>query len=113
LGGVSLWAGATHDLGGVGLATDVMVSSGSYPDIASGRTVPLSLAELDIGPAFMFADGALRVTPMAGLQFNWVERRTVSLPAPQLFTIVDAGPVYFESWVQTYFYGLFTDGEEI
>ena len=113
LTGLSLWAGATHDLGGVGLATDVMLSSGAYSDIASGAVVPFSLAEFDVGPAFAFVDGAVAVTPMVGLQFNWVERRTVALAAPQLFTIMNLGSFYFESWVQCFFYGMFTDSAKI
>jgi hypothetical protein len=107
LAGLSLWAGATHDLGGVGLATDMVVSSGAYSDLAGGA-VPFSLAQFDVGPAFAFADGALLLTPMVGLQVDWVERRAVALPAPQLFTIVNVGPVYFESWVQCFFYELFS-----
>ena len=113
LSGLSLWVGATHDLGGVGLATDVVVSSGAFSDLASGTVVPFSLAEFDVGPAFAFVDGAVAITPMVGIQFDWVQRRTVSLPAPQLFTIVNLGPIYFESWVQFYFYGLFTDGASV
>jgi hypothetical protein len=111
LAGLSLWVGATHDLGGVGLATDVQVSSGAYPDVASGDVFPFSLAQFDVGPAFTFVDGAVAVTPMAGIQFDWYQRRTVALAAPQLFTIVDLGPVYFESWVQCSFHGMFAEAE--
>jgi hypothetical protein len=108
LAGLSLWVGATHDLGGVGLATDVIVSSGAYSDIASGEVFPFSVAQFDVGPAFAFVDGALALTPMVGIQFDWYQRRTVALPLPQLFTIVNFGPLYFESWVQCFFYGLFS-----
>jgi hypothetical protein len=111
--GLSLWVGATHDLGGVGLATDVQLSSGAFAAIASGDVVPFSLAEFDVGPAFAFVDGAVAITPMAGIQFDWMQRRAVALAAPQLFSIVNLGPVYFESWVQFFFYGLFTDGAKI
>lgn len=113
LNGLSLWVGATHDLGGVGLATDVQVSSGAFPDIASGNVVPFSLAQFDVGPAFAFVDGAVAVTPMVGLQFDWYQRRTVALAAPQLFTILDLGPVYFESWVQCFVYGMFAENARI
>jgi hypothetical protein len=107
--GLSLWAGATHDLGGVGLATDVVVSSGTYSDIASGDVFPFSLAQFDIGPAFAFVNGAVALTPMVGIQVDWYQRRAVALSAPQLFTTVRFGPIYFESWVQGFFYGLFDD----
>ena len=113
LAGLSLWVGATHDLGGVGLATDVVVSSGSYEDISTGEVVPFSLAELDVGPAFAFVDGGVAVTPMVGIQFDWMQRRAVALPAPQLFTIVNLGPVYFESWIQCFFYGVFDEAAQI
>ncbi len=111
--GLSLWVGATHDLGGVGLATDVVVSSGSYEDISSGTTVPFSLAQLDVGPAFAFVDGGVALTPMVGIQFDWMQHRAVALSTPQLFTIVNLGPVYFESWVQCFFYGIFEDAAKI
>jgi hypothetical protein len=111
--GLTLWVGATHDLGGVGLATDVSLSSGPYSAIASGAVVPFSLAEFDVGPAFAFVNGAVALTPMAGIQFDWSQRRTVALVMPQVFTIVNLGPLYFESWVQLYFYGVFTDGAKI
>jgi len=113
LAGLTLWVGATHDLGGVGLATDVSLSSGAYSNIASGAVFPFSLAEFDVGPAFAFVNGAVALTPMVGIQFDWYQRRTVALAAPQLFTIVNLGRIYFESWVQFYFYGLFTDGAKV
>jgi hypothetical protein len=113
INGLSLWVGATHDLGGVGLATDVVVSSGSYEDLASGTSVPFSLAQLDVGPAFAFVNGSVAVTPMVGIQFDWMQYRAVALSAPQLFTIVNLGPVYFESWVQCFFYGIFEDNAKL
>ncbi|HEX6275225.1 MAG TPA: hypothetical protein VFZ53_19430 [Polyangiaceae bacterium] len=106
--GLSLWAGATHDLGGVGLATNVVVSSGAYSDLATGDAVPFSLAQFDVGPAFAFVDGALALTPMIGVKVDWAQRRAVALAAPELFTSMNLGPVYFESWVQCFFYGLFS-----
>jgi hypothetical protein len=94
--GVQLWAGATHDLGAFQLATDIYVFG--------------NIGEFDIGPAFTFADGAVALTPMIGAQFDWVQKRMVSLVAPQLFTIVNLDSIYFESWIQGFFYGPFTDG---
>jgi hypothetical protein len=94
--GVQLWAGATHDLGAFQLATDIYVTS--------------TIGEFDIGPAFTFADGAVALTPMVGAQFDWAQKRMVSLVVPQLFTIVNLDSIYFESWIQGFFYGPFTEG---
>jgi hypothetical protein len=96
--GVQLWAGATHDLGAFQLATDIYVVG--------------TIGEFDIGPAFTFADGAVALTPMVGAQFDWYQKRMVSLVAPQLFTIVNLDSIYFESWIQAFIYSPFTDGAE-
>lgn len=96
--GVQLWAGATHDLGAFQLATDIYVTS--------------TIGEFDIGPAFTFADGAVALTPMVGAQFDWAQKRMVSLVVPQLFTIVNLDSIYFESWIQGFFYSPFTEGAE-
>lgn len=97
--GVQLWAGATHDLGALQLASDIYVTG--------------TFGEFDIGPAFAFADGAVALTPMVGVGFDWAQKRMVALVAPQLFTIVNLDSIYFESWIQAFFYGPFTDGAEV
>jgi hypothetical protein len=84
--GLQLWAGATHSLGPVDLATDIYVTSGTF-------------GEFDVGPAIVA--GPLTVTPMVGVGFDWGQKRTVSF-IPQLYTILDVGPLYFESWIQTF-----------
>ena len=96
--GVQLWAGATHDLGALQLATDIYVVG--------------TVGEFDIGPAFSFADGAVALTPMVGVQFDWWQKRMVGVVAPQLFTIVNLDSIYFESWIQGFFYSPFTEGAE-
>lgn len=97
-GGLQLWAGAAHPLGeGISLATDIYVSgewAGALP----------SLGEFDIGPAI--TAGPAVITPMIGLQINFTSQRAAAL-VPQLYTIVDAGPVYFESWIQVYMQDMF------
>ena len=90
-----LWVGATHDLGsGLGLGSDIYVVG--------------TFAELDVG--LSFSVGPVSLLPMAGIGFDFGEGQASSLIAPQLFTIVDAGPVYFESWIQVFFNDLFEDG---
>lgn len=91
---LQLWVGATHSLGPVDIATDVYVTSGAF-------------GEFDIGPVFTF--GPVSLTPMAGIGFDWSDRRTVTLIAPQLFSIVSAGPIYFESWIQLFFNSIFEE----
>jgi hypothetical protein len=90
--GLQLWAGATHSLGGLDIATDMYVTAGP---------LGLSYGEFDIGPAFTLLDGGLIITPMVGLSFSWMEKRTASL-VPQLYFIGSFGPVYFESWWQMF-----------
>jgi hypothetical protein len=109
--GVQLWAGATHDLGAFQLATDIYVASGT-PGAPPGSYGAFSIGEFDIGPAFTFADGKVALTPMVGAQFDWVQKRMVSLVAPQLFTILNFDSIYFESWIQLFVYSPFTDGAE-
>jgi len=96
---LQLWVGATHSLGPLDVATDIYVTSGTF-------------AELDLGPSFTvpFGDGnSFIATPMAGIGFDWSQRRAVSLIAPQLFLYLTAGPVYLESWTQAFFNSVFVD----
>jgi hypothetical protein len=86
--GLQLWFGATHDLGGVGLATDIYVDSGTF-------------AEFDIGIEIPIGDSLL--IPMIGIGFNWAEMRPTTLIAPQLFAYLDFSPVYIEYWGQFFF----------
>lgn len=97
--GLQLWVGATHSLGPVDLATDIYVDSGSF-------------AEFDLGPSFTLnlgGDDSLIAIPMAGLGVDWSEQRAVTLVAPQLFLYLSLGPLYFESWTQSFLGSVFTD----
>lgn len=87
--GLQLWAGATHDIGGLSIASDIYV----------GHSDGSSFGEFDIGPAFSVADDQLVITPMIGIAFDWSAKRATSL-VPQIFFIGGFGPVYFESWWQ-------------
>jgi hypothetical protein len=79
-----LWVGATHDLGGVALASDIYVVG--------------TFAELDLGIAFEV--GPVALLPMVGIGFDFGTQEVTTLIAPQLFTIIDSDSVYFESWIQ-------------
>ena len=84
--GTQLWVGATHDLGGVSLASDIYVV---------GTT-----AELDLGIAFEV--GPVALLPMVGMVFDFGTQELGPLVLPQLFTIIDSDIVYFESWIQAF-----------
>jgi hypothetical protein len=94
LGGLQLWAGATHMLSdSVGIATDMYVNSGT-------------LGEFDIGPSFVA--GPMYVTPMVGLQVDWAQWKAVSL-VPQLYVTGGPDPIYLELWVQNYANSIFAE----
>jgi hypothetical protein len=92
LGALQLWAGATHMLSdSVGIATDMYVNS-AY------------LGEFDIGPSFIA--GPLYITPMLGLQVDWLNHRAAAL-VPQLYVTGGPDPIYTELWLQNYAYTVF------
>lgn len=94
LGGIQLWAGATHPLGeGIGLASDIYLTG--------------SLGEFDLGPAFTAGD--FTITPMLGYQIDWAARKSNSL-VPQLYVTGGPDPIYMEFWFQNYENQIFTDG---
>jgi len=94
LGGLQLWAGATHMLSdSVGIATDMYVNSGT-------------LGEFDIGPSIVA--GPMYITPMIGLQADWAQWKAVSV-VPQLYITGGPDPIYTELWVQNYLYSAFTE----
>ncbi len=90
------WLGATHDFGGLAIASDIYVVG--------------SFAEFDIGPSFSF--GNLALTPMVGIGFDFENSNVSSLIAPQLFSIYDMEKLYFESWIQVFLLSPFEDGAE-
>ena len=101
LGSLQLWAGATHMLSDtIGIASDIYVLSGV--DLVSPGT--LSLGEFDIGPTFLAGD--FIVTPMLGLQADWVSRRMAAL-VPQFYFVGGPDPIYMELWLQNYAYTVF------
>jgi hypothetical protein len=92
---MQVWFGASHDLGGVSLATDIYVDS-------------ISFAEFDIGVELPIGDSVLLI-PMAGIGFDWQERKAVTLIAPQLFGYFDFDPIYIEWWSQFFLNSVFPD----
>ncbi|HKY40460.1 MAG TPA: hypothetical protein VJN18_31215 [Polyangiaceae bacterium] len=91
---LQMWGGGTAPLtDGVGLAFDMYVNS-------------LNLGELDVGPAI--TAGPLTLTPMIGLQIDWVQRRAVAL-VPQFYAVGSLGPIYTELWFQYYMNTVFQD----
>jgi hypothetical protein len=86
--GLQLWAGATHPIGDLSLASDIYVTG--------------TFAEFDIGLTFTVAEG-LSMTPMIGYTFDFGTQQSANLALPQLYTIYAGESVYFESWVQVFF----------
>jgi len=89
--GPRIWVGAVHSLGGIDLASDIYFN-GSY-------------AVLDVGVVLGF--GPVSFLPMFGMGFDFAEGEAANIIGPQLFTLIDTEPLYFESWVQLYFNEVF------
>jgi hypothetical protein len=92
---LQLWFGATHDVGGVGIATDIYVDSGYF-------------GEFDIGVEIPAAEGILLI-PMVGIGADWSAKKFTTLIAPQLFGYFTFDPIYVELWSQVFFNSLFAD----
>jgi hypothetical protein len=91
---LQMWGGGTAPLAdGIGLAFDMYVNS-------------LNLGEIDVGPAI--TAGPLTLTPMLGLQVDWVQRKAVAL-VPQFYAVGSLGPIYTELWFQYYLNTVFQD----
>ena len=94
--GTQIWFGASHSpsfLGGLSLDTDIYVVG--------------TFGELDIGLGIPVVDSdslSLSFLPMVGIGFDYeTSNGPSSLIAPQLFTYLTAGSIYFESWIQGFF----------
>ena len=113
--GTQLWFGASHSpsfLGGLSLDTDIYVTG--------------KFGELDIGLGIPVVDSdslSLSFLPMVGIGFDaagedeegnaiTVANGPSSLIAPQLFTYLTAGSIYFESWIQGFFNSPFDYGDD-
>lgn len=91
--GTQFWFGASHSLGSISLDSDIYVAE--------------NFGEFDIGlgiPVVDSDDLSLSLLPMVGLGFDYAAPNgPSSLIAPQLFTYLTAGSIYFESWIQGFF----------
>lgn len=100
--GTQIWFGASHSpsfLGSLSLDTDIYVVD--------------TFGELDIGIGIPVADSdalSLSFLPMVGIGFDYAAANgPSSLIAPQLFTYLTAGDIYFESWIQGFFNSMFDE----
>ena len=100
--GTQIWFGASHSpsfLGGLSLDSDIYVSG--------------TFGELDIGLGIPVADSdslSLSFLPMVGIGFDYAAADgPSSLIAPQVFTYLTAGSIYFESWIQGFFNSMFDE----
>ena len=98
--GTQIWVGASHApsfLGGLSLDTDIYVVG--------------TFGELDIGLGIPVVDSdsmSLSFLPMVGIGFDYESANgPSSLIAPQLFTYLTAGSIYFESWIQVFLNSMF------
>ncbi len=103
--GTQIWVGASHSpsfLGGISLDTDIYVVG--------------TFGELDIGLGIPVVDSdsmSLSFLPMVGIGFDYAAADSPSsLIAPQLFTYLTAGSIYFESWIQGFFNTPFDYGDD-
>jgi hypothetical protein len=94
--GLQLWVGATHQIGGVEIYSDVYVTD--------------SFGEVDVGPQLRLGDLTLVLT--AGPMYDFSTQSVVAIVAPFLTTVYDHRRVYIESWLQWTFGSPFADGAE-
>ena len=100
--GTQIWFGASHSpsfLGSLSLDTDIYVVD--------------TFGELDVGIGIPVVDSdamSLSFLPMVGIGFDYAAPNgPSSLIAPQLFTYLTAGSIYFESWIQGFFNAMFDE----
>ena len=100
--GTQIWVGASHSpsfLGSLSLDTDIYVVD--------------TFGELDVGIGIPVVDSdamSLSFLPMVGIGFDYAAPNgPSSLIAPQLFTYLTAGSIYFESWIQGFFNTMFDE----
>lgn len=91
--GTQIWFGASHPVGSISIDSDIYVVD--------------TFGEFDIGLGIPVADSdslSLSFLPMVGIGFDYgTPNGPTTLIAPQLFTYLTAGSIYFESWIQGFF----------
>ena len=106
--GTQIWVGASHSpsfLGGLSLDTDIYVV-GAFGELDLGIGIPVVESE----------SLELSFLPMVGIGFSYADSEGNATPngpssliAPQLFTYLTAGSIYFESWIQGFFNSMFDE----
>ncbi|MCG9127807.1 hypothetical protein JT359_09440 [Candidatus Poribacteria bacterium] len=91
--GTQIWVGASHPMGSISIDSDIYVVD--------------TFGEFDIGLGIPVSDSdslSLSLLPMVGIGFDYATANgPTTLIAPQLFTYLTAGSIYFESWIQGFF----------
>ncbi len=91
--GTQIWFGGSYPAGSVSIDSDIYVVG--------------TFAEFDLGLGIPVVDSdslSLTFLPMVGIGFDYESANgPSSLIAPQLFTYLTAGSIYFESWIQFFF----------
>jgi hypothetical protein len=91
--GTQIWFGGSHPMGSVSIDSDIYVV-GTFAEFDLGLGIPVVDSE----------DLSLTLLPMVGIGFDYASANgPSSLIAPQLFTYLTAGSIYFESWIQGFF----------
>lgn len=100
--GTQIWFGGSYPAGSVSIDSDIYVVG--------------TFAEFDLGIGIPVVDDdslSLTFLPMVGIGFDYASANGPnSLIAPQLFTYLTAGSIYFESWIQFFFNTPFDYGDD-
>ena len=100
--GTQIWFGGSHPMGSVSIDSDIYVV-GTFAEFDLGLGIPVVDSE----------DLSLTLLPMVGIGFDYASANgPSSLIAPQLFTYLTAGSIYFESWIQGFFNTPFDYGDD-
>lgn len=90
--GTQIWVGASHPVGSISIDSDIYVVD--------------TFGEFDLGLGIPVVDSdslSLSLLPMVGIGFDYATANgPTTLIAPQLFTYLTAGSIYFESWIQMF-----------
>ena len=103
--GTQIWFGGSYPAGSVSIDSDIYVV-GTFAEFDLGIGIPV------------IDDDSLSLTflPMVGIGFDYESANgPSSLIAPQLFTYLTVGSIYYESWIQFFFnipYDFFDYGDE-
>ena len=101
--GTQIWFGGSYPMGSISIDSDIYVVG--------------TFAEFDLGVGIPAVDSdslSLTFLPMVGIGFDYeTANGPSSLIAPQLFTYLTAGSIYFESWIQGFFNTPFNEDGQV